>query len=661
MCGIAGLLDPKQQLGPDALRNIAARMAASLKHRGPDDQGVWVDAEAGIAFGHTRLAIIDLSRAGAQPMVSSCGRFVLCYNGEVYNAPELRAELEAAGRKFRGHSDTEVMVEGFAVWGVRHTVERLIGMFAFATWDRSTRTLTLVRDRLGIKPLYWGHVDGSLVFASELKTLKLVPGWEGEIDRDSLAAFLRYSYVPAPKSIYRGINKLSPGILLECHADGSVNETAYWSLGEVAARGQPALLDVPDEQAETIIETLLAESVRRHMVADVPLGMFLSGGIDSSTVAALMQASSPQPICTFTIGFHERGYDEAAYAKKVAAHLGTDHTELYVTPAEAQAVIPKLQEIYDEPFADSSQIPTYLVSEMTRRHVTVALSGDGGDEVFAGYNRYTQGLAVAKMMRALPKAVRQAMASAMISVSPGTWDTALLAVPSRVRPRLGGEKIHKLASVLLEDPTGFHRRLATQEPEGPPLVEGAAEPDGSLFANAIRERFADDVAWMQYVDTLTYLPDDILTKVDRASMAVALEVRVPLLDHRLVELSWRLPQRFKLRGGVGKWILRRIAYKHVPKALLERPKMGFGVPIDRWLRGPLKDWAGDLLTSPGNGSSLIQRAPIVEKWAEHQAGARNWQHFLWNVLMFEAWHASSRFSASSPGNGHSAITGGQAR
>jgi asparagine synthase (glutamine-hydrolysing) len=642
MCGIAGLLDLKRQFGPDALRSVAARMAASLLHRGPDDQGVWIDAEAGVAFGHTRLAIIDLSPAGAQPMVSSCGRFVLSYNGEIYNAPELRAELEAAGRKFRGHSDTEVMVEGFAVWGVRQTVERLIGMFAFAAWDRSTRTLTLARDRLGIKPLYWGYTNDCLVFASELKTLKAVPSWQGAIDRDALAAFLRYGYVPAPMSIYRGIKKLAPGKLLECRDDGEIKETAYWSLSDVAARGQASQLDVSDAEAEKILQALLSDAVRRRMVADVPLGMFLSGGIDSSTIAALMQASSARPIRTFSIGFHEPAYDEAAHAREVATHLGTEHTELYVTPAEAQAVIPKLQDIYDEPFADSSQIPTYLVSEMTRRHVTVALSGDGGDEVFAGYNRYGQGLAVTKMIRTLPRPLRQAMAEAMTAVTPGTWDYAFLAVPSRMRPRLVGEKIHKLANVLLEDSAGFHRRLATQWSETSPLVAGAAESDESLYASAVRERFSDDVAWMQYIDTLTYLPDDILTKVDRASMAVALEVRVPLLDHRVVELSWRLPQHLKLRGGVGKWILRQIAYKYVPKRLLERPKMGFAVPIDQWLRGPLKDWAGDLLCSPAtNGAGLIDRAPIVAKWREHQAGARNWQHFLWNVLMFEAWRRAN--------------------
>jgi asparagine synthase (glutamine-hydrolysing) len=351
-------------------------MAGTLRHRGPDDEGVWIDAEAGVALGHTRLAIIDLSTAGAQPMASSCGRFVLSYNGEVYNAIELRAELEAVGRKFRGHSDTEVMVEGFAVWGVRETVERLIGMFAFAAWDRSNRRLTLVRDRLGIKPLYWGEVAGSLVFSSELKALKLVPGWRGEIDRDALALFLRYSYVPSPHSIYHGINKLAPGTLLEISEGGEVKQTAYWSLSEVVERGQVSLLDVSDGAAQEMLETLLAGAVRRRMVADVPLGVFLSGGIDSSTVSALMQANSSRPIRTFSIGFREPAYDEAAHAREIASHLGTDHTELYVTAAEAQAVIPKLPHIYDEPFADSSQIPTYLVSAMTRRHVTVALSGD---------------------------------------------------------------------------------------------------------------------------------------------------------------------------------------------------------------------------------------------------------------------------------------------
>lgn len=649
MCGIAGLLDLKRTFGVDELHAVASRMAGSLRHRGPDAQSVWIDPEAGIAFGHTRLAIIDLSSAGGQPMVSSCGRFVLCYNGEVYNAPELRAELEAAGRKFRGHSDTEVMVEGFAVWGVQPTIERLIGMFAFALWDRSTRTLTLARDRLGIKPLYWGYVGESLAFASELKALRLVPGWQGEINRDALAAFLRYGYVPTPSSIYRGIGKLAPGTMLECGADGKVTHTAYWSLAEIAARGQAAPLDVADDAAQEILETLLGDAVRRRMVADVPLGMFLSGGIDSSTIATLMQASSGRPIRTFSIGFREPAYDEAAQAKRVAAHLGTEHTELYVTPAEAQAVIPRLPQIYDEPFADSSQIPTFLISEMTRRHVTVALSGDGGDEVFAGYNRYGQALALARTARVLPRTVRAAVGGAITAIPPGVWDHIFLGLPKRMRPRLAGEKMHKFAAVLPKDALGFYQVLVTQADEGEPLlVDGLTESDGDACIADLRQQFADDMSWMQYLDTLTYLPDDILTKVDRASMAVALEVRVPLLDHRVVELSWRLPRRFKQRGGTGKWLLRQIAYKFVPKALLERPKMGFGVPIDQWLKGPLKDWAGDLLDpSALQREGLLRPAPIARMWAEHQSGARNRQHFLWNVLMFEAWNESNRSPGSS--------------
>jgi asparagine synthase (glutamine-hydrolysing) len=624
-------------------------MAQSLRHRGPDDHGVWTDPESGVALSHTRLAIIDLSPAGAQPMLSSCGRFVLSYNGEVYNAPELRAELEAAGRTFRGHSDTEVMVEGFAVWGVRPTVERLIGMFAFAAWDRTNHMLTLGRDRLGIKPLYWGHAEGRVVFASELKTLKTVPGWRGETDHGALSEFLRYGYVPAPMSIYRGIKKLMPGTLLEYREEGGIRQETYWSLSDVAARGLAAPLDLSDASATETLEKLLGDAVRRRMVADVPLGVFLSGGIDSSTVAALMQANSARPIRTFSIGFHEPDYNEAANAKQVAAHLGTEHIELYVTPAEARAVIPKLQDIYDEPFADSSQIPTYLVSEMTRRHVTVALSGDGGDEVFAGYNRYGQGLTLARMIRSLPKPLRQTMARAMRAVAPATWDNWSILLPRQVRPPLVGDKIHKLAGVLPEDSIGFYRHLVTQWPEASSLVKGAAAPDESLYARSVRARFQDDVSWMQYLDMLTYLPDDILAKVDRASMAVALEVRVPLLDHRVVELSWRLPQHLKLRGATGKWLLRQIAYKYVPKALLERPKMGFAVPIDQWLRGPLKEWGEDLIGSlTRTGAGSIDGAPIAKKWAEHQSGARNWQYFLWNVLMYEAWRASNESADSRP-------------
>ena len=638
MCGIAGFVTDKQRFGADELRAIASRMAERLDHRGPDDQGVWVDAVSGVALGHTRLAIIDLSPAGAQPMVSACGCFVLSYNGEVFNAPELRAELEDEGRVFRGHSDTEVMVEGFAVWGVRRTVERLIGMFAFAAWDRSTRTLTLGRDRLGIKPLYWGRVDGNLVFASELKALAVFPGWQPEIDRDALASFMRYGYVPTPMSIYRNIHKLAPGTLLECGEDGEIRRTPYWSLREVARRGQADLLDVSDGEAREAVETLLSDAVRRRMVADVPLGMFLSGGIDSSTIAALMQGNSARPIRTFSIGFREKGYDEAADAKRVAAHLGTEHTELYVTAAEAQAVIPKLHQIYDEPFADSSQVPTYLVSEMTRRYVTVALSGDGGDEVFAGYNRYVQGLALAKGSRHLPQAMRAGIAAAITSIPPGMWDRLFRTLPERVRPRLAGEKMHKLAAVLPQDRAGFYESLVAQGEGTDELVLGAGKPKASRDDAGDLDMFADDISWMQYRDTKSYLPDDILAKVDRASMAVALEVRVPLLDHRLVELSWRLPRKFKVRGGTGKWLLRQIAYKYVPRTLLERPKMGFGVPVDEWLRGPLKEWASDLINPLElKRVGFLDPSPITAKWTEHQSSARNWQRLLWNVLMFEAW------------------------
>jgi asparagine synthase (glutamine-hydrolysing) len=647
MCGIAGFLDPKRRSGDNELKALAASMAGTLRHRGPDAQGVWVDEKAGVALGHARLSIIDLSPAGAQPMLSSSGRFALSYNGEIYNAGELRAELEQAGHTFRGHSDTEVMVEGFAEWGVRATVERLIGMFAFAAFDQAEGTLTLGRDRLGIKPLYWGRVGGRIAFASELKALATLPDFSPEIDRQALASYLCTGYVPAPSSIYRGIEKLEPGMLLEIAVDGGMRSERYWSLLDVAARGQAAQLDLSETDARGQVETLLADAVSRRMVADVPLGVFLSGGIDSSTVTALMQANSAKPVKSFSIGFHEAAYNEAAQAKAVAEHLGTDHTELYVTPEQAQAVVPKLPEIYDEPFADSSQIPTFLVSEMTRGHVTVALSGDGGDEVFAGYNRYAQGLRLARMMRILPRYVRRSVADVVTGVKPSVWDVLALAVPKEVRPRLLGDKMHKLASVLSAESVEYYKCLITQWSGAFTLVRGVAAPDDFLYSGASRGQFGDDVSWMQYLDATTYLPDDILTKVDRASMAVGLEVRVPLLDHRVVELSWRLPRHLKLRSGKGKWLLRQIAQRHIPKSMLARPKMGFGVPIDQWLRGPLKEWAEDLLDpSTLNDGGLLEWGPIVQKWIEHKSGARNWHHFVWNVLMFEAWRRNNSVAAS---------------
>ena len=638
MCGIAGFLDPKRRSGDNELRALAAGMAGALRHRGPDGQGVWADAEAGVALAHTRLSIIDLSPAGAQPMLSASGRFALSYNGEIYNAGELRAELERAGYTFRGHSDTEMMVEGFAAWGVEATVKRLIGMFAFAAFDRSARTLTLGRDRLGIKPLYWGRANGRVVFASELKALATLPDWAPEIDRQALASYLCTGYVPTPSSIYQGIDKLEPGTLLEIAANGETRSERYWSLLDVAMTGRAKPIDLTETEARDRLEALLADAVTRRMVADVPLGAFLSGGIDSSTVTALMQANSSRPVRTFTIGFHEHGFDEASQAKAVAAHLGTDHTELYVTPEEALRVVPKLPAIYDEPFADSSQVPTFLVSEMTRQHVTVALTGDGGDELFAGYNRYGQGLRIARALRLLPRPVGHYLARTIEAVPPSSWDRLFDLIPSGARPRQPGDKLHKLAGVLGDDPANYYHSLLSQWTGAWSLVKGATRPESLAFSEEIRARFGDELSWMQYADTVTYLPDDILTKVDRASMAVSLEARVPLLDHRVVDFAWHLPARLKMRGGQGKWLLRQVLYKYVPKPLVERPKMGFGVPIDAWLRGPLKDWAADLLDPTAmTQAGFLDPAPIQEKWVEHQSGARNWQHFLWNVLMFEAW------------------------
>jgi asparagine synthase (glutamine-hydrolysing) len=638
MCGIAGFLDPKRRSGDNALKALAASMAGALRHRGPDAQGVWVDADAGAALGHARLSIIDLSEAGAQPMHSANGRFVLSYNGEIYNAGELRAELERAGHKFRGHSDTEVLVEGFAAWGVGATAERTIGMFAFAVFDRKERVLTLARDRLGIKPLYWGRVDARVAFASELKALAALPEFAPEIDRQALAAYLCTGYVPAPASIYRGIHKLEPGSLLEIRADGETRGERYWSLLDVATRGQAALLDIDDEEASERLEKLLTDAVTRRMVADVPLGVFLSGGIDSSIVTALMQANSSAPVKSFSIGFHEAEYNEATQAKAVAAHLGTDHTELYVTAAEAQSVVPKLPQIYDEPFADASQIPTFLVSEMTRKHVTVALSGDGGDELFAGYNRYGLGLRVAQALRFLPGPFASCLSSVIGALPPSAWDRAFGIVPSGMRPRLVGEKLQKLAAVLGEEADDYYRTLVSPWGQAWSLVKGASRPEPAAFSERVRARFDDELSWMQYADSVTYLPDDILTKVDRASMAVSLEARVPLLDHRVVSFAWQLPEEFKIRDGQGKWLLRQLLHKYVPRKLVERPKMGFGVPIDAWLRGPLKDWAEGLLEPEAMArNGLLDPAPIQEKWAEHQSGRRNWAHFLWNVLMFEAW------------------------
>lgn len=638
MCGICGFLAGP---GPDSgLEAAARRMADTIAHRGPDGDGVWADGEAGVALGHRRLAIVDLSPLGRQPMESADGRWVVAYNGEIYNFQDLRAELEAAGHRFRGHSDTEVLLEGCAAWGVERAVRRLVGIFAFALWDRRERTLYLVRDHLGVKPLYWARMGGALLFGSQPKALRAHPAFAAEIDRDALSAFLRFSYVPAPHSIYQGVHKMEPGSILTVRPGREPERTVYWDAGEAARSGIANRLALSDAEATDALESLLKDAVGRQMMADVPLGAFLSGGIDSSTVVALMQTQSARPVRTFTIGFGEDGYDEAVHARAVAAHLGTEHTELRVEASHALEVIPKLAGWYDEPFADSSQIPTLLVSEMTRRSVTVALSGDGGDELFAGYNRYLTAPALWRRMAPLPAGLRRGAAGLIRAVRPAGWDRLAGLIPEGRRPRQTGDKLHKLAGVLdAAGPDAIYRRLVSQWQDPDALVRGGREPHGPAWGDGLAAGIPDFVERMQHFDSVTYLPDDILAKVDRASMGVSLEARVPLLDHRVVEFAWRVPLAQKLRDGKGKWLLRQVLYRHVPPALVERPKAGFAIPLDGWLRGPLRDWAEDLLDEGRlRREGFFDPAPIRACWAEHLAGTRNNQHRLWNVLMFQDWY-----------------------
>jgi asparagine synthase (glutamine-hydrolysing) len=631
MCGIAGLLDAA---APGGLGGLARAMAGRLVHRGPDGAGLWADEAAGIALGHRRLAIIDLSEAGHQPMLSSCGRMVLCYNGEVYNAPELRAELEARGRRFRGHSDSEVIVEGAAEWGLAALLPRLIGMFAFALWDREARRLTLVRDRFGIKPLYWSHAGGRLTFGSELKALTSDPAFDRAIDPDAVAAFLRFSYVPAPRSIYRAARKLRPGHLLEITPGAEPLVRPWWRLADVVREARARPYAGGEAEASQALDALLRDAVGRRMVADVPLGAFLSGGVDSSTVTALMQAQSAPPVKTFTIGFDLPGYDEARHAQAVARHLGTEHHELIVTPAEAMAVIPRLPAIYDEPFADVSQIPTFLVSEMTRRHVTVALSGDGGDEIFAGYNRYIEAAGRLRRLLAWPRPVRRAIAAGLGAVPEPLWARLAPGTP------LPGEKARKLAGALAAGEEGFYRSVVSTWQDPDEVAAQAEESWGEAWHEAWEEAaglLPDPVERMQYLDALTYMADDILTKVDRASMAVSLEARVPLMDHRVAAFAWSLPLEMKVRAGQGKRILRRVLYRYVPEALIERPKQGFAVPLGEWLRAPLKEWAGDLLSPPALARrGLISPRAAGALWSEHLSGQRNHVHRLWALLALQA-------------------------
>ncbi len=638
MCGITGFIDLKRQTSDEGLAAQARRMADSMFHRGPDDSGTWTDTASGVAFGFRRLSIIDLSPAGHQPMVAAKGRHVICYNGEVYNAEDIRRELGPFAPNWRGHSDTEVMLEAFATWGVERGVEKLIGMFAFALWETETRRLWLVRDRLGIKPLYWAEMGSTFLFGSELRALRAHPAFKAEIDRDATALFMRHNYYPNPRTVFSGVHQLPPGHMLCLEPGKPARIKPYWTLADVARQGQVSPFKGDEIEASQELETLIADAVKRRMIADVPLGAFLSGGYDSSTVVALMQAQSSRPVKTFSIGFHEAGYNEADHAKAVATHLGTDHTELYVTAEEAQGVIPKLADIYDEPFADASQIPTYLVSQLARQHVTVSLSGDGGDEVFAGYNRYSHASRFNDTMARIPSGLRRAGAGAINALPAGLWDGAARAIPNRFRPRALADKMQKFADIATEDGDGFYRKLTSHWPDPQSIVIGASEPQTVISDPAVKTIVPGFIERMQYRDTLTYLPDDILTKVDRASMAVSLEARVPLLDHRVVALAWSMPLKFKLEGGSSKKVLRSVLYRYVPPKLVDRPKMGFGVPIDTWLRGPIRDWAEDLLSEKSlRDGGIFEPAPIRKRWAEHLSGKRNWQHSLWNVLMFEAW------------------------
>lgn len=624
-------------------------MADALRHRGPDDAGVWVDGEAGIGLAHRRLSIIDLSPAGHQPMVSAGGRYVVAFNGEIYNHLNLRRELEI-NADWRGHSDTETLLAGFEAWGVEATLKKAVGMFAIALWDRGERNLYLARDRMGEKPLYYGWQNGVFLFGSELKALKGHPSFQGEIDRGALALLLRHNYIPAPYSIYKDIRKLPAGTFLKLKvgggqfAQGSLPDPVpYWSLSAVVEAGQREPIPSGDAEAISALEARLKESVGLQMVADVPLGAFLSGGVDSSTVVALMQAQSSRPVRTFTIGFNEDGYNEAEHAKAVARHLGTDHTELYVTPKEAMDVIPRLPVLYDEPFSDSSQIPTFLISQLARQHVTVSLSGDAGDELFGGYNRYFWAAKLWRWLRVMPKPARSGLAGVLTAMSPSSWNAAF-ASSSRLIPAAWfyanpGDKLHKLAEILAaKSPEEIYLGLVSHWKQPGAVVVGGAEPPTALTEHVRQASLPDFENRMMYLDALSYLPDDILVKVDRAAMGVSLETRVPLLDHRVVEFAWRLPLSMKIRNGQGKWILRQLLYRYVPKELIERPKMGFGVPIGSWLRGPLRDWAEGLLDeSRLKREGFIHPEPIRLKWAEHLSGKRNWQYYLWDVLMFQAW------------------------
>jgi asparagine synthase (glutamine-hydrolysing) len=632
MCGIAGLIDNSGTLDGAAIIRRARAMGDALAHRGPDGADIWCDAEAGIALSHRRLAIVDLTPTGAQPMASSDGRWVITYNGEVYNAEAIAADPQMASLVRRGTSDTEIIVESIARRGLDRTLADLNGMFAMALWDRKTRTLHLVRDRLGIKPLFYSRNGGSFSFASELKAF-VAAGVAVELDEASAASFLRFGYVPAPHSIYSNVTKVEPGEFVSFTASGDLKRRKYWDLEQIAQRGLKQPYMGSDAEAEEILHDLLADAVSINMISDVPLGMFLSGGIDSSTVAALMVAAKRGPVRTFSIGFPDFGYDESPHARAVANHLGTRHQELVVTARDALTVVPQLANIYDEPFADSSQIPTHLISRMTRAHVMVALSGDGGDEVFAGYNRHTMAAGWLPRMKAFPVSLRRIASAGLRSIPGGAVDRLSRFLPRSMRVAQPGDKLNKLAEIMPLDGEAAYLHLVSQCLDPAMLTGGRREKPLSLsdvgHTGGLLER-------MQLWDMATYLPDDILQKVDRASMAVSLEVRPPLLDHRVVEFAWTLPRNLRVRNGETKWLLRRVLDKYVPRHLVGRPKAGFAIPLAAWLRGPLRGWAEDLLDGNRLAGGILDVAAVRRLWLDHLSG-NNCAYALWTILMFESW------------------------
>ena len=641
MCGFTGFWTTKS---PEYdMKSVASQMVSSIYSRGPDAQDVWLDQTSGIALAHARLAVVDLSPTGAQPMHSYCGRYMIAYNGEVYNASELREELKIQGINCQGSSDTQVIIDAISAWGFAETIERLIGMFALAVWDKQDKLLFLARDRVGIKPLYWGKCGDTWFFGSQLKSFCRHPKFNPQTNLQAVQSFLQFTYVPAPMSIYQDIHKLLPGHYVVIDGSGQSKTHCYWDINSVAMSGiKKSQSDFSELELLQQTEDLLTDAVARRMVADVPLGAFLSGGIDSSLVVALMQSMSTSPIKTFSIGFTDPSYNEADHAKMVAQHLKTDHNEVYLNPAQAQQIIPQLPQWYDEPFADSSQIPTYLVSKIAREEVTVSLSGDGGDELFGGYTRYAIGQQIWGKLQRLPLDLRKLIAGGIELISPAAWDTLSKILPDSKRPRHMGDKAYKLAKILRKRSAEQYYQALVSAWQTPPV---AAEVKGTGFTQPNKLDPAQDfLAWMQLQDILTYLPDDILAKVDRASMAVSLEARVPLLDHRIVEHSWQLPRSMKVRDGQGKWALRQVLYKHVPRELVERPKMGFGVPVGEWIADDkaLRPWAEELLSKKMLSEHGVFDVPAIRKvWQAHLSGQTQATAQLWAVLMFQAWTQTS--------------------